>query len=226
MWIELGGAGADDVHAQQRVRLRVEDELQESHVVAQQVAAGRFAVAGRAGLIRHALLGQLLFAAPHGADLGDGIDAEREFAAAVADGMPEHVADRGTALVHRGRSQTGEPDDVAYGVDGGVAGGVVLVGGQAAAFVGLEAGRLQVQARGGGLAAQAPQHRFRGQHLAAQQRHFDAGPGIAVAIQRAHAGNFLAQAQRQPAGTQVVLQRLADLRVQEIQDARAALNSR
>ena len=51
---QLGGAGADGVHAEDRVIVLVDQELEHAVVVAEQLAAGEFAVLGDAGFVRDA----------------------------------------------------------------------------------------------------------------------------------------------------------------------------
>src|SRR6267154_1797276 len=60
---QLGGAGADDMHPEKPARLAMEQDLQQSRIVAQDGAAGDLAIARDAGLVRHAGGGQLFLGA-------------------------------------------------------------------------------------------------------------------------------------------------------------------
>ena len=121
--------------------------------------------------------------------------------------IAERVARRQPALLHRGRGQAGEADHVAHRVDVRHRGAVVLVHGDAAALVGLEAGRAQVERVGRALPAGRVEHRVGGDPLAARE----VRDGAAVAASRPPV-TALAEAERDAQVAQVVLQRLDDLR--------------
>src|ERR1017187_1326937 len=57
---QLAGAFADDMHAQDRMRLAMEDQLQPARRIAAYLAACNLAIVGHAHLVRHILFGQLL----------------------------------------------------------------------------------------------------------------------------------------------------------------------
>ena len=57
---QFAGAVADDVDAQQLPRLAVEQQLEQAGCIADNLAAGDFAVARFANLVLHAVAGQLL----------------------------------------------------------------------------------------------------------------------------------------------------------------------
>ena len=72
---------------------------------------------GDAGLVRHAVPGELLLGRPHHGDFRDGVDPDREVAAHRLRLDPEHVAGGEASLLARSGGQRGETDDVAGGVD-------------------------------------------------------------------------------------------------------------
>ncbi len=94
-----------------------DEQLEHAVGVADDLAAGQLAVAGDAHLVRHGRRRELVLGLPAVADLGDRVDpdrlerdeAVRRLAARVVGGEP--------ALLHRGRGERGEADDVADGVD-------------------------------------------------------------------------------------------------------------
>ena len=61
----------------------------------------------------------------------------------------EGVADRETALLHRGRGERRKADHVADGIDAGDLGPIMLVDHQTAALVGGQAGFRQIELAGG-----------------------------------------------------------------------------
>ena len=81
----------------------------------------------------------------------------------------QHVADGPAALLHRGAGQRRKADDVAHGVDVRHRGLEILVAPESAAFVGLQPGAVECRALGIADAADAEQHRFAEQPLAAFQ---------------------------------------------------------
>ena len=82
---ELGGAGAEDVHAQQRAGPRRDQQLQHAVGVAEDLAAGQLAVAGDADLVRASRpsVSSSSVRADE-ADLGDRVDADRLQVAMIA----------------------------------------------------------------------------------------------------------------------------------------------
>ena len=78
MWIELGRARAEDVHAEQRAVVERDEQLEHAVAVAEDLPAGELAIARDADLVGHAGLGQLLLGLAHERDLGNRVDADRQ----------------------------------------------------------------------------------------------------------------------------------------------------
>ncbi len=85
-------------------------------------------------------------------------------------GDAERVADRQSALLHRGAGQRGKSDHVAGGIDVRHFGLVVAVDFQPFAVVGFQSGCLQIQRVGGSLAADGVEQRLGPEHLARLER--------------------------------------------------------
>src|SRR5207302_8929114 len=113
---ELARARADDVDAQMRVGVELEDELQQAGAIADDLPAGNLAVVRLADLVRHAGVGQLLLGAADHRDFRNRIDAVREQRWHTPGLDAERVAGGNAALLHRPRRQAGKADDVANGV--------------------------------------------------------------------------------------------------------------
>ena len=124
---------------------------------------------------------------------------------------------RRTALLHRGRGQRREADDVADGVDVRHRGAVVLVDRDPAAPVGGQARLVQVEFVGEPLPARGVHHRVGGDLLAALQ---DGERAPRVPLDR---GDRLAEAERDRQVPQVVLERLDHLDVAEVEHPVAAV---
>ena len=104
----------------------------------------------------------------------------------------------------------------------GTVGAVRLVDRDAPARVGLEAGPVEVQVRGVALAADGVEHGLGDQLLARLQEHARAAR-VDVEV---HAGDRLAQPERDVAAPEEVLEGLADLAVEEVEHAVALVDHR
>src|SRR5262249_53896446 len=109
---QLGGAGADRMHAEQAMVLTVEQHLEHAAVVPEDLPAGDLAVARDAGLVRHAVLGARPPGPPPHGYLGNGIEPERKVGRQRAGGHAERAAGRGAALPAGGGGEAGVADDV------------------------------------------------------------------------------------------------------------------
>jgi hypothetical protein len=136
------------------------------------------------------------------------------------DRLPEGVVGRQPPLVHRGRRERGETDDVADGVDVLDRCPVVLVHGEPAAPVRLEPDGGQVELLGHALAARGVHHRVGRDALAADQR------GYGGLIRHVHVADLLAEPEGHRQVAQMELQRLHDLRIAELEHPLALLDHR
>ena len=75
---ELGGAGAERVHAQQCPVVGGDEQLHDAVAFPEDLSAGELAIVRDADLVRDRVLGQLALGAPDVADLGYRVDPERE----------------------------------------------------------------------------------------------------------------------------------------------------
>ena len=116
------------------------------------------------------------------------------------------------ALLHGDRGECREADDVADGEDVFDVGAVVLVDGDAAAIVGLDAGGGEIEIVDGALAADRVEQRVAGDALLA----FEIGDDGAVG-QFFHALHFFAEAHGDAAVAQVIAERLDDFLVGEFE---------
>src|SRR5258708_1771348 len=115
---QLARALADDVHAKDRMRHPVEDQLQPSRGIPADLSARNLAIVRHADLVGNVLLGQLLLRLPDKADLRNRIDPIR-----IQPRIRQHVVipkrprRSHPALLHRHRSQRREPDHIAHRKD-------------------------------------------------------------------------------------------------------------
>src|SRR6185312_8749993 len=143
---QLAGALADDVHAEQRVRLAMEDELEAAGGVAADLPARDLAVVGYADFVRHIFLGELFFGLADEADLRNGVDAVGIKAGVGEDGFVTEGAGGGdAALLHGDGCERREPDHISGRENIRNLGAEVLVDWNAAALVGLKADGGEVQ---------------------------------------------------------------------------------
>ena len=219
---QLAGALADNVHAQHLAGVAMEDELEPAGGIAANLAARHLAIVGHAHFVGNVLVGQLLFGLADEADLGNGVDAVGIEAGVGGGGVVVEGARGGDAsLLHRDRGQRGKADHVADGEDVLDLGLVVLVDGDAAAVVGLQAGGGQVQVVDVALAAHGVEQRVAGDLLVALQvGHHGARR------QLFHALHLFAQAQGHAGVAQVVAERLDDLLVGKLQQPVALFDQR
>ena len=97
-------------------RVAVEQQLEHAGVVAGDLAAGDFAVAGDADFVRHAFGGQLFFVLADRRDFGNREQAVGHVARRL-ERLAHHVADGPPALFHRRAGERGKADHVAHRVD-------------------------------------------------------------------------------------------------------------
>ena len=218
MWTISVAAFADDVHAQQLARFAVEQQLEHAGVVAGDLAAGDFAEAGHADFVRHSLFGELLFVLADHRDFGNREQAVGHELARL-ELAAQHVAGGPAALLHRRAGEGGEADDVADGVDVRHGGLEMRVAADAAAFVDFQAGPVEAEGVGVAGAADAEQHGFAQQPLAAFQ--FD---GDAARLGFANRYDAFAQSEYHAQRAGVVEQRLDDFAVAEFEQLRAAVD--
>src|SRR5215469_1657115 len=217
---QLACAFADDVDAEHLAGVAMEDELEAAGGIAADLAARYFAVVGHADFVGHVLVGQLLFCFADEADFGNGVDAVGIKAGIRVGGVVVEGAVRGdAALLHGDRGECGESDDVADGVDVVDLGAVVLVDGNAAARVRLNAGGSEVEVVDRALAAYGEEQGFSGDALLA----FEVGDDAAIG-QLLYAFDFLAEAQRDAAVAEVIAERFDDLLVGEFEELGALFN--
>ena len=133
----------------------------------------------------------------------------------------QHVAGGAAALLHRRAGERGEADDVADGVNVRHGGLELRVAADAAAFVDFQAGPVEAKRVGVAGAADAEQHRFAEQSLAAFE--FD---GDAARLGFANRYDAFAQAENHAERAGMVEQRFDDFAVAELEQLRAAVDDR
>ncbi len=180
---QLGGAFADDVHAEDLAGVAVEDELESSGGVAANLASSNFAIVGHADFVGNVFAGQLFLSLSYEADLGNGVNAVG-IEAGIGGGslVAEGAGGGDAALFHGNRSQGGKADDVAGGEDVFDFGLVMLVYGDAAAVIGFETGGGEVEVVDISLAADSVEQRVAGDLLFA----FEIGDDGAAAMALRH----------------------------------------
>src|ERR687891_295235 len=114
---QFGGAGADGMYAEQLPGVPQEQHLEEAAVVAENLAAGDFAVACDASFIRNAAFRQLMLRGTNHGDFRDRIDPDGKVLRHVASGNAEGMTGGETPLLRGRRRQTGETDHVTRGKD-------------------------------------------------------------------------------------------------------------
>ena len=131
------------------------------------------------------------------------------------------MAGREPALLERGGSERGETDDVARRVDVRLLRLVVGVHGEPAAVVGREAGGREIEVGRRPDAADRVEEEVRDDPLAALEQ----GDGAARAFD-VDVGDVLAEAQRAVHVAHGVRERLGDLAVHEVEEARPLVDER
>src|SRR5579883_2995087 len=215
----LGGAVADDVHPEQFERVGIEDQLQQSLLIAQHLPLGELGVARHADLIRLLLFCQLLLGAPYHRDFRNGVDPVRNQIGRHFAGFAEHMTAGQSPLLHRCAGQRRKANDVAGRVDVGYLGLEVLADRDLAALVGAQAGGIDVEQIAVGLASDGVQQRLAVYVLAAFQ--FGEDP-VALRVE-ADRNHPLPQPKDSAQLPQLKAQALDDLPVHELQQRRALI---
>ena len=175
----------------------IEEQLEHAGLVAEDLALGELAVAARCptsyGMRAVVSCSSV---SPDHRDLGNRVDAVRQRATACrASASPNMCSAASASLLHRRRRQRREADHVAGGVDVRHRRLEVLVDLDAAARVGLEPGRLEVElirVRPGGRPRRAARRRARSCRSRASPRR--------AAASRRHVGHLLAEAEHRCPG--------------------------
>src|SRR5277367_1899157 len=218
---KLGGALADQAHAEKfSIRAR-EYEFEHSRGVADDVAAGVVLVVGATDAIVDVFFLAGFFRFSGGGDFWNGVNAHRKHARdALFVLEAKGVANGYASLFHGSGSQRGKTDHIACGVNIGNRGPIVVVDWNIAAVVDGETGLFQREAIDCGAAACGKKGGFSLERFAAFHRKADPGRGIlyfhrALVEQKAHAerGEAIAEA-------------VGDFRVEERQEAIASVNER
>src|SRR5579883_1676111 len=193
----LGGAVADDVHPEQFERVGIEDQLQQSLLIAQHLPLG----------------------APYHRDFRNGVDPVRNQIGRHFAGFAEHMTAGQSPLLHRCAGQRRKANDVAGRVDVGYLGLEVLADRDLAALVGAQAGGIDVEQIAVGLASDGVQQRLAVYVLAAFQ--FGEDP-VALRVE-ADRNHPLPQPKDSAQLPQLKAQALDDLPVHELQQRRALI---
>ena len=199
----------------------MEDDLQPPSRIAANLAACNLAIVRNADLVGNILLGKLLLSLADEADLGNGVDTVWIEARVGDDAVIAKCTRRGDpALLHRNRSQRGEPNHVAHGKDSRRLGAEVLIHGNSAASIGLNSGIRQVQLIHIALPPNRIEQRIPLQLLLGLQVRDD------EALALLHRFHLFPHAHGHPRIAQVIAQRFHDLLVGKLQQPRTPLDQR
>ncbi len=131
----------------------IEDELEESLIVAEHLGFGQFGIAGDARFVRNLVAGQLFLGGADHGNLGNGVDAIGNQVCGDVGGGAEDVRTGESSLLHRGAGQSRKSDDIAGGVnvrDGGL---IILIHDELAPAVGYQPDAIQIELIAVGLTA-------------------------------------------------------------------------
>ncbi len=222
---EFGGAGADDVDAEELAGLLVDEHFEHADGVAEELAAGNFAVLGDAGFVGDAGVGELFFIFSDHGDFGDGVDAVGEELGDGGGFDAEGVTGGEAALFHGDRGEGGETDDIAGGVDVGGVGLEMGVDLQAFAIVSDEAGVFELEGFGGALSADGVEEALGGEAFAGFEMGLDefcavVGGGVTLF----DFGDFFTEAEGDADLAHLILERFGDFTVEEVEEFGFALD--
>ncbi len=209
---QLGGPVADDVDAQDRAGLAVEEQLEPPDGVADDPPSRDLAIVGDAHLVGHLGGGELLLGPAHERHLGDRVDAVREERRHRRARQAEGARGGHPPLLHGHRGEVREAHHVARRVDVRHRGAEAAIDRQPAARVGPQPGRLQVEALGVALASGCAEQGLRVELLPARQVR-DHVPALAPL----HALHHLAEPEGHARAAHVVHERVHDLAVEEVE---------
>src|SRR5262249_34731685 len=215
---ELGRGCAQDVDAQYVSGLGVDEQFEQSGAVAGDLATGKLAVACEAGDVGDRRLGQLALTLADERDLGDRVDPVRDQARDHPQRLTEGGERRKPTLLHRGGREAREADDVTGGEDVRLSRAKVGADCNPTALIRLELRRGAVERLGGALPSGREENDLRRNQLAAAQPRDDCAVGTLDRLDR------LTEAKGDAESAQVVLQRLDDLLVDEIEYPRPLLD--
>ena len=114
---QLTGTFTENRDTEQLPRVAVKQKLQQSDLVADDLAARNFLVGGLADLLGDACLGQGFFALPHDGDLRDRVDAIGQKVGNALRFFAKGMTAGDSALFHRRRGETRKADYIANRVD-------------------------------------------------------------------------------------------------------------
>src|SRR6266568_342529 len=215
---KLGGAGAEDVDAEQRPVLKRYQELEHAVGVTDDLPAGKFPVPGDPHFERHVSLCELIFRPPDEADLGNAVYADRLELPWRVQRLSAGMVPRKTALFHGCGREGGKADDVAHRIYMQNGGAEELIHPYPAAAVRCKTGGAEVQFVAHPLAA-GRVHDGVGRDLlpAAECRDGAFGPGV-------DGRHGLAEPEGHRKIPEMVFQRLDNLFVTELKHPVALLN--
>ncbi len=174
---QLGSAFADDMHAQDLFGLAMEDQLQPPRGVAPNLPARHLTIIRHAHFVGNVLVGKFLLGLADEGDLRNGVNPVGIQGGVGNSRRAESEGGSQPALLHRHRGQAGKADHVAHGEDMRLLGAVLRVDRDAAARVGFDAGRGQVQLIHIALPAHGVEQRVPGNLLLALQVRYHAAVG-------------------------------------------------
>src|SRR5262249_23817010 len=215
---ELSRGRAQNVDPQHVPGLGVDEQFEESGAVARDLATGELAVACEADDVGNRRLGQLALTWAEERDLGDRVDPVWKQVRKSPQRLAEGGERREAALLHRCGRKAGKADDVAGGEDVRLSRAKVGADWDPAALVRFEPRSGEVRGPRRALPARRVENDLRGNQLAAPQPRDDR------AVESLDRLDRLAEAEGDTQSAQVVLQRLGDLVVHEIENARPLLD--
>lgn len=220
---QFGRIGSDAVDAEQMMALAVEEHFEHTGIVAEDLTAGGFPVAGDADFVGHSIASQLLLRrAAHG-KFGDRVDAIRIERPKVFGFIAKHSTCGDSTLLAAGRGKGRKPDHVAGGVDTGHVGLECLIHGDSSSVINLHAGGSEMQRLGRGASADREDHAIRNDPLAALEFEFDFGSSF---FEDFHSGDGFAQPEGHIFLPHLMHQLVDDLTIHEIKQLIPAIDQR
>ena len=215
---ELRSAFAYAMASDQLAGRAIEDQIDHAVPVAEDLAPGVVAEEGAPHDDFHATRLCLSFTEPHAAHLGDRVNAVRQQARDMLLVVEtEGTTDRHSRLLHRGRCERGEPDDIPGRIDARRGGPELVIDHDVASLIGLDPDLLEVQMRGVPAPPRRDQHLLAFQHGARSQAARQASTGLA-----AHLLGAIVQVRYHPKMRHRSQQSIPHLVIQERQQGRSA----
>src|SRR6266849_286126 len=212
----------NNVHAQQFERIRIEQNLEQSLIVAQHLPFRQFRVARQPALVRSLAARQLFLRGADHRNFRDGVDAVRNQIRQQPAGLAEHVTTGKPPLLHRSAGQGGKADHIARRVNVRDRGLEMFVHHQFAACFRRQTRSFDFQLVAIRLPANRIEQRLSANFLSALQRR----KNFVALFVEANRNHFLSDTENRSQLPQLETQALDNLPIDKIQQRRTLVEQR